>query len=1356
MNKKKSASFKNTQNSPEIEKKTLYKMFKKAPHGVIFINKDDNLLFLNTEFTKITGYTLKDIPATTDWYRKAYPDPEYRKMVTESWRDRISRKGISRILKVVCKDGKTKEIEFRPTELEKGNYLIMITDLTEKKKAEEILQKKEELYRGAIEITGAVPYYLNYKTIQYEFVGENIKNLTGYSSAEFTPEVWKKMIKEVILKNHLKDYSLKQAAKRAKSDKDFHWLSEYKILTKKGKERWLLNSALQVSDDKNNVIGSLGILQDITEQKKTENIKTVLYEISRAVNSAETLEELFIFINRSLGKIIDTSNIFIGLYDKNEDLITFPYFVDQMDEKFKIVSAKDSNSLSAKVLKTKKPLLIKESGIRQRFKATKKYGTVSKVWLGVPLKIREEVIGLIGVQSYTNPDLYSKQDIEILGSVSEQIAAVIQRKQAEEALKNSEMQYRTTIDSIDTALHVIDRDFNIILTNKKIVYWNKELGITNDLIGKNLFEIYSFLPERVKKEYSIVFKTGKTLTSEEKTVVNDMTIYTETSKIPIIEKGRVTRVITILYDITERKLAEQLILESEEKFRMISDQSLLGICIIQDGFIKYANQQTINLLEYSFDEVMSWKSNEFIKVIHPEFREFVIEQATKKQSGDKDIVINYPYKLISKSGRTKWINQYSKTVSYKGKFADLITFIEITDQKRAEEIKLVLHEISNAVNSSSGLDELFKFIHDSLGKIIDTTNFFITLLNEENQTLEFPYFIDSMGDDYSTPLSIEDSISVTAEVVKTGNSIFKDKNGWLERYGPVDSEQYGSIPKAWLGVPLKVKGKVIGAVVVQSYTDEEIYSEKDIELLESVSDQIAIAVERKMAEEALAVSEETYRNLFQNAQVGISRTRLSDGKMLECNEQIAGMFGYENREEMIKSCFIFDHYVNKNDRDRLVSIINNDGEIKNFEAQFYRNDGQVFWIRFSGRLSPDKSYIEGVAEDITLMKKTEEERKRLEGQLYQSQKMESIGRLAGGVAHDFNNILTSVMGYAEILKMTFPETSKGPGKAADVILKGSQRAADLTKQLLGFARGGKYNPAPININFAIRDAVTVSEKIFEKNINVVYNFEKNIGIIEADENQMNQVFTNLIINAKDAMPSGGNITFSTENVSLDENYIVRFPEFRAGNYVKISVSDSGIGMIKSVKDKIFEPFFTTKGTEKGTGLGLATVYGIVKNHSGHINVESESGKGTTFIIHFPVSEKALEEEKESKKVIKGIEKILLVEDEELVRKLVKDQLKTLGYRVVTAKNGLEAVKIYKQKRKEIDLVLLDMIMPKLAGRETFLKLKEINKKVKALLMSGFSQDGKASEILNDGALGFLQKPFDIKQLSEVINKALKS
>ena len=392
--------------------------------------------------------------------------------------------------------------------------------------------------------------------------------------------------------------------------------------------------------------------------------------------------------------------------------------------------------------------------------------------------------------------------------------------------------------------------------------------------------------------------------------------------------------------------------------------------------------------------------------------------------------------------------------------------------------------------------------------------------------------------------------------------------------------------------------------------------------------------------------------------------------------------------------------------------------------------------------------------EILERKKLEDARIKLENQLFQAQKIESIGRLAGGIAHDFNNILASILGFSEMLMLKFKGKYTSEKNAVETIYKGAKRASALTKQLLEFARGGKYNPVALNVNKEIKEVVRVSEKIFEKNISVDFDLDKDIMTIEADKTQFHQVFTNLIINAKDAMPSGGALTFKTKNVYVDEDYTSQYPDLSSGHYVKTFITDTGIGMNQDTKNRIFDPFFTTKEKGSGTGLGLSMVYGIMKNHDGWINVYSELGEGTTFTLYFPASKKEISKENDKLKLFKGNSTILLIDDERDVIKITKIMLENLGYNIISASNGKEGIEKYKKFKDKIQLILLDVIMPEMGGVNTFYMLREINPDLKILLISGFSKHENIQKLLNDGANGFIQKPFSIYEISKILHEVL--
>jgi two-component system cell cycle sensor histidine kinase/response regulator CckA len=413
-----------------------------------------------------------------------------------------------------------------------------------------------------------------------------------------------------------------------------------------------------------------------------------------------------------------------------------------------------------------------------------------------------------------------------------------------------------------------------------------------------------------------------------------------------------------------------------------------------------------------------------------------------------------------------------------------------------------------------------------------------------------------------------------------------------------------------------------------------------------------------------------------------------------------------------------------------------------------RRSGETVWVDMNAVSIEwgDKPGFLVFLRDVT-------EKKRMEAELIQAQKMEAIGTLAGGIAHDFNNILMGILGYTSLMLLnTEPDnTSHERLKSIEHLV---ESGADLTKQLLGFARGGKYEVKPTDVNELVRRSSEIFGRT-KKEITIHRNYQKDLYIADVDRGQIEQVLLNLFVNAWQAMPGGGDLYLETSNVTLDEIY-TRLHSINPGNYVKISVTDNGTGMDQATQRRIFEPFFTTKGMGLGTGLGLASAYGIIKNHGGIINVYSEVGRGTTFTIYLPASTRAIFEEKiipaEAKK---STESVLIVDDQDMILAVARDMLKALGYKVFTAQGGKEALAIYNENKKSIDVVILDMIMPSMSGGETFDKLKAINPDVRVILSSGYSINGQATEIMQRGCNGFIQKPFNIKELSQKIREVLE-
>jgi PAS domain S-box-containing protein len=507
---------------------------------------------------------------------------------------------------------------------------------------------------------------------------------------------------------------------------------------------------------------------------------------------------------------------------------------------------------------------------------------------------------------------------------------------------------------------------------------------------------------------------------------------------------------------------------------------------------------------------------------------------------------------------------------------------------------------------------------------------------------------------------------------------------------------------------------------------------------------------RKGAEERLRKAEEKYRNIFENSVLGIYQTT-SDGRFLSANSSVARIHGYDSPEELMRSVADIDQfYANDERRAEFRRIMRQHGFVEGFEAEMRRKDGSINWVSLSTRAVHDEEgntiYYEGTLQDIT-------ERKRLESQLQQSQKMEAIGTLAGGVAHDFNNLLMGIQGYTSLMLLNINQGHEHYEKLKSVEQL-VRSGADLTKQLLGFARAGRYQVKMTDLTKVLKNVSAMFMRT-RKEIVVHEDYQDDLYQIEADQSQIEQAFLNLCVNAWQAMPGGGDLYIDAKNVTLDETYL-KSDSVQPGEYVKISVTDTGVGMDEKTMARIFEPFYTTKEMGRGTGLGLASVYGIVKGHKGVINVYSQVGHGTTFNIYLPASKRAEKRPYQlPEELVRGDETILLVDDEEIILNVGKEILETLGYTVMTASGGREAIDVYRERKEEIDLVILDMIMPDLEGGKTFDALKVVDADVSVILSSGYSLNSEAESIMQRGCAAFMQKPFNVYVLSRTIREAIE-
>jgi len=509
--------------------------------------------------------------------------------------------------------------------------------------------------------------------------------------------------------------------------------------------------------------------------------------------------------------------------------------------------------------------------------------------------------------------------------------------------------------------------------------------------------------------------------------------------------------------------------------------------------------------------------------------------------------------------------------------------------------------------------------------------------------------------------------------------------------------------------------------------------------------------DRLRAEAALRESEARHTTLVQHAPVGIYCSTPA-GRFLSANHALVRMLGYESAEQLLALDMGRDVYADRAERQRLLERDSySDREYDEVEATWKRKDGRRLTVQLSVRAVRDGTgqvvFYETFARDIT-------ERRQLESQLLQAQKMEAVGRLAGGVAHDFNNLLTVILSYSDLLLEDLP--SDAPDREdVEEIRKAAIAASTLTRQLLAFSRQQVLQPRVLDVNEVIAGTEKLLGRLLGEDVRFTTTLASKLGAVKVDPGQLEQIIMNLAVNARDAMPRGGRLTIETANVELDEAYVRGHPLAQPGRYVMLAVTDTGVGMDAATQARIFEPFFTTKEPGKGTGLGLATVYGIVKQHGGSIWVYSEPGRGTSFKIYLPRVDEAVSPQIATPaETVGGSETVLVTEDVAAVRAVAKQMLERQGYTVLEAPDGEAAITLVEQYAEVIHLLLTDVVMPDVSGRELATRLQALRPHLKVLYMSGYTDDAIVRHGILEEGIAYLQKPFTPDTLARKVRAVL--
>ena len=891
------------------------------------------------------------------------------------------------------------------------------------------------------------------------------------------------------------------------------------------------------------------------------------------------------------------------------------------------------------------------------------------------------------------------------------------RVAAEQAVRESEERYRAVFNNAAIGIDTLAPDGKFSQVNSAL---SEMLGYTEDELKKLTFEEITHPDDRKiskQKLESLMIGERDSYRLEKRYLRKDGEIVwgdLSTSSIKDAN-GNHIGTIGVIADITQRKKVLESLRNSEDFLNSIIDQSPNSMWISDDqGALLRCNKALRDLMQISDDEVVG-KYNIFEDNILEKQGFLPLVRSVFEQGSTVRFQIKYDSSQLRNISVVRNASTFLDVTvfpirDHHGKISNaVIQHTDISERKRAEEA---------LQGSEKFLEQVVENIPDMIF-VKDAENLSFVKFNKAGEELLGYSREDLIGKsdyDFFPPSQAEFFIAKDREVLRNGKVV--------------------EIPEEEIDTSFK------GKRTLHTKKIPILGADGNPRFLLGISEDIT---ERKQSEEK-NIRLATIVDSSDDAIIG----NTLDGIMTSWNKGAEIIFGYKEHEVIGKSILILAPNDRQYEPERFLNQIKVGRSVKNVETIRQRKDGAN--IPVSLTVSPiidEKGGVVGasaIARDISDRVKAEQQREALQSQFFQAQKMEAVGILAGGVAHDFNNLLQAVIGYSELL---LDQKKPGDPELEDIqrIYDSGKRGADLVKSLLMFSRKVQPELRPIDLNHEIAQVRKLLSHSIPKNIKIDLRLSDALERILADPSQTGQVIMNLAINARDAMPDGGTLTIETANVELDKAYCAIDPELSPGAYVLLAVSDTGQGMDKETLSHIFEPFFTTKEKGKGTGLGLATVYGIVKQHNGRITCYSEIEHGTTFEIYLPAiqTDKAPETQTEAGPIQRGTETILLVDDEETIRNLVTRLLNKFGYKVVTANDGKEALEIYQRECNSISLIILDLIMPVMDGKKCLAEILRVNPNAKVVLASGHSESGLASGA-TAGAMGFVKKPYDMWQL----------
>jgi len=812
--------------------------------------------------------------------------------------------------------------------------------------------------------------------------------------------------------------------------------------------------------------------------------------------------------------------------------------------------------------------------------------------------------------------------------------------------------------------------------------------------------------------------------------------------------------------VRNRKAAEETIRKSEEQYRLIFDGNPIPMWVFDKETLQFleVNDAAIQHYGYTREEFLGMalkdlRTEEEVPALI-EYLHTLMADTPPARLGLAGL-----WKHKRKNGTTLEVEIKWSPVSFHGRPAFLTLANDVTDRKRREHRDRALSNLGKSLSSASSPAQAAEIIRAITDDLFPSDAFTLDLYSE-GEDLIYPILnmdTNREGARFYIPTDGKGRLpsGMARRVITQGAQLIIRQEPLVMGSDTIPIGDVSRPSASLILAPIRNRTKVIGVLSIQSYK-LEAYDEADLNTLQVLADHCGGALERIRAEAALHHSEMLFHSIWENSVDGMRLTD-SEGTIIAVNEAFCKLVGLPRHELEGKSFTVI--YADSQQPDRILQKYRERFHSRVIERQIERRltlrNGSVVIFEDTNsfvEISGQAPLLLGLFRDVT-------GQKRLEEQLRQSQKMEAIGQLAGGVAHDFNNILTVIHGHASLL-LAAPTLTGTSVRSAQQIGQAAERAAGLTRQLLTFSRRQVMQPRCLDLNEVVGNMTRMLGRLLGEDVALQLEFFPHPAWVKADASMIEQVLLNLAVNARDAMPKGGKLAVKISVVNLEAGYAAAHPDAHPGRFVCLSAADNGCGIPSENLPRIFEPFFTTKEVGKGTGLGLATVYGIVKQHQGSIEVESEPGQGSTFRVFLPLSAKPAgqPDEHATEIVVRGgTETILVVEDESPVRELVCSLLAARGYKILQAESGVKALELWNSGQEKIDLVLTDLVMPdRLNGRELAEKLWNEHPKLKVIFTSGYSADVVGKDfVLRDG-LNYLQKPYHPQKLAKAVRDCLDS